>query len=162
VVVLKPAEFQCTFRFNQQAVYALVAMLHDQLHFPTNRGRPLSVLQQVLTALNHYAGGHFQRTTGLCGGVSQPTVYRVESTFYFSDSTIAIYWVLNTTRKQRTFVHNRVQLICQGIREVVDREERIPLYYINIESNLADMITKPRPFQAKDVSSDSPWICGLP
>ncbi len=40
-------------------------MLHDQLHFPTERGRPLTVLQQVLVALNHYAGGQFQRTTAL-------------------------------------------------------------------------------------------------
>jgi hypothetical protein len=67
MVVLNPAEFQRTFRFNQPAVYAIVAMLHDQLHFPSNRGRPLSVLQQVLVALNHYAGGHFQRTSALCG-----------------------------------------------------------------------------------------------
>jgi Pao retrotransposon peptidase len=87
---------------------------------------------------------------------------RVESTFYFSDSTIAICWILNTTRKLRMFVHNRVQLIRQGIREVVDGEERIPLYHIDGESNLADMITKPRRVQAKDVGSDSPWICGLP
>lgn len=77
MVVLNPAEFQRTFRFNQPAVYALVTMLYDQLHFPTNRGRPLSVLQQVLVALNHYAGGLFQQTSGLCGSVSQSTVCRV-------------------------------------------------------------------------------------
>jgi hypothetical protein len=35
------------------------------------------VLKQVLVALNHYAGGHFQRMSGLCGGVSQSTVCRV-------------------------------------------------------------------------------------
>ncbi len=35
------------------------------------------MLQQVLVALNHYAGGAFQRTTAICGGVSQPTVSRV-------------------------------------------------------------------------------------
>jgi len=52
-------------------------MLHDQLHYPSTRGRPLSVLQQVLVALNHYAGGQYQRTTALCGGISQPTVCRV-------------------------------------------------------------------------------------
>jgi hypothetical protein len=73
MVVLTPAEFQRTFRFNQPAVYILVTMLNDQLHFPTNRGRPLLVVQQVLVALNHYAGGHFP-TSGLCGGVSQSTV----------------------------------------------------------------------------------------
>jgi hypothetical protein len=52
-----------TFRFFKTGVYALVDMLHDQLHFPTERGRPLTVLQQVLVALNHCAGGQFQRTT---------------------------------------------------------------------------------------------------
>jgi hypothetical protein len=50
MVVLNAAEFQRTFRFTQPAVYALVEMLYEQLHFPTNRGRPLSVLQQVLAA----------------------------------------------------------------------------------------------------------------
>jgi hypothetical protein len=45
MVVLNPAEFQRTFLFNQLAVYTLVTMLNDQLHFPTNCRRPLSVLQ---------------------------------------------------------------------------------------------------------------------
>jgi hypothetical protein len=75
--VLNTAEFKRTFRFNKAGVDALVEMLYDQLHIPSNRGRPLSVLQQVLVALNHFAGGHFQRTSGLCGGVSQSTVCRV-------------------------------------------------------------------------------------
>jgi hypothetical protein len=75
--VLNHAEFKRTFRFSEDGVYALVDLLHDQLHVDTNRGRPLSVLQQVLVALNHYAGGHFQRTSALCGGISQPTVCRV-------------------------------------------------------------------------------------
>jgi hypothetical protein len=52
-----------------------MTMLNDLLHFPTNNGRPLSVLQ--LVALNHYAGGHFQRMSGQCGGVSQSAVCRV-------------------------------------------------------------------------------------
>jgi hypothetical protein len=64
--VLNPVEFKRTFLFNQAAVYALVEMLYDQLHIPSNRGQPLLVLQQVLVALNHYAGGHFQCTSGLC------------------------------------------------------------------------------------------------
>jgi len=77
IIVLNHAEFKRTFRFTEAGVYALVDMLHDQLHFESNRGRPLTVLQQVLVALNHYAGGHFQRTTGLCAGISQPTAFRV-------------------------------------------------------------------------------------
>ena len=76
MVVLNHAEFKRTFRFSEAGVLAIVDMLYDQLHYPTNRGRPLSELQQVLVALNHYAGGQFQRTTALCGGISQSTVSR--------------------------------------------------------------------------------------
>ena len=76
MVVLNHAEFKRTFRFSEDGVLALVDLLYDQLHYPTQRGRPLSVLQQVLVALNHYAGGQFQRTTALCGGISQATVCR--------------------------------------------------------------------------------------
>ncbi len=76
-VVLNLAKFQRIFRFNQPAVYTLVTMLNDQLYFPTNCGQPLSVLQQFLVALNHYAGGHFHLMSGLCGGVSQSTVFHV-------------------------------------------------------------------------------------
>jgi Pao retrotransposon peptidase len=36
---------------------------------------------------------------------------QVDSTFYYSDSTIAICWILNMVRKLCMFVHNRVQLI---------------------------------------------------
>ena len=59
MVVLNYAEFKRTFRFSEDGVLALVDLLYDQLHYPTQRGRPLSVLQQVLVALNHYAGGQF-------------------------------------------------------------------------------------------------------
>jgi hypothetical protein len=40
-----------------------------------NRGRPLTPIQQVCVALNFYAGGHFTRISGLCGGVSQKTAW---------------------------------------------------------------------------------------
>jgi hypothetical protein len=77
MVSLSDREFQRTFRFTKQAVVVLVEMLHEQLNHVSNRGLPLSVEQQVLIALNYYAGGQFQRVTALCGGVSQPTVWRV-------------------------------------------------------------------------------------
>jgi hypothetical protein len=77
MVVLSDAEFKRTFRFTKPAVDVIVDMVFDELHLPSNRGLPLSVLQQVLIALNHYAGGQFQRVTALCGGVSQATVCRV-------------------------------------------------------------------------------------
>ncbi len=46
-------EFKRTFRFFKAGVLALVNLLYDQLHFDTGHGSPLSVLQQVLVALNH-------------------------------------------------------------------------------------------------------------
>jgi hypothetical protein len=56
----------------------IVEMLHDQLIFDNDLlNFPVSPLQQVLVALNHYAGGQFQRTTALCGGISQPSVCRI-------------------------------------------------------------------------------------
>ena len=77
-MVLDSVEFRRTFRFSKPAVEAIVEMVHDQLLFDGgNKNYPVSPLQQVLVALNHYAGGQFQRTTGLCGGISQPTVCRI-------------------------------------------------------------------------------------
>jgi hypothetical protein len=84
IIVLNHTEFKRTFRFTEAGVYALVDMLFEQLNFESNRGRPLTVLQQVLVALNHYAGGHFQRTTGLCAGISQPTACRVSERVSFA------------------------------------------------------------------------------
>jgi hypothetical protein len=71
------AEFKRQFRFTKEAFIVLSEMLGEQLRLPCERGRPVTVHQQLLVALNHYAGGHFQRTSGLCGGISQPTVSRI-------------------------------------------------------------------------------------
>ena len=77
-MVLNNPEFNRTFRFSKPAVDALVEMVYDLLIFDGgNKNYPVSPLQQVLVALNHYAGGQFQRTSGLCGGISQPTVCRI-------------------------------------------------------------------------------------
>jgi hypothetical protein len=87
---------------------------------------------------------------------------KVESVQYYSDSMIAICWVKNTSRRLRMFVHNRVQSIRHGIREFVDGEEVIPLYHIDGELNLADLLTKPRAIAVHDVSTHSEWMTGLP
>ena len=53
----------------------LADMLAEDLTFPTGRGRPLSPLQQICTALNYYAGCGYQRVSPLCGGVSQTAAF---------------------------------------------------------------------------------------
>jgi hypothetical protein len=68
---------------------------------------------------------------------------RVEATYYYSDSMIAICWTLNTSRRLRMYVHNRVQSIRHGIRHTVDGADVYPLYHIEGEANLADWLTKP-------------------
>jgi hypothetical protein len=73
--VLSDTEFKRHFRFDKQSVKVIAEMLHEDLAQPNNRGRSLSPLQQVCIALNHYAGGHFQRISAMCAGVSQTAAW---------------------------------------------------------------------------------------
>jgi hypothetical protein len=73
--VLSDAEFKRHFRFDKQSVRDIANMLHNDLAQPNNRGRPLTPLQQVCIALNHYAGAHFQRVSAMCAGVSQTAAW---------------------------------------------------------------------------------------
>jgi hypothetical protein len=73
--VLSDTEFKRHFRFDKQSVKVIAEMLHEDLAQPNNRGRPLSPLQQVCIALNHYAGGYFQRISAMCVGVSQTAAW---------------------------------------------------------------------------------------
>lgn len=86
---------------------------------------------------------------------------RLGDVFYFTDSTVAMCWVLNRRKRLRMFVHNRVQSILHAIHQVRDGMEVTPLYHIDGESNLADMVTKPRSLHSLDVGSESAWQQGL-
>ena len=69
--LMSEQEFKRHFRFSKASVNRLADMLENDLSFETNRGLPISPPLQILITLNHYAGGHFQRITGWCAGVSQ-------------------------------------------------------------------------------------------
>jgi hypothetical protein len=73
---ISDAEFRRHFRFDTDNVRRLVDMLQPNLDIDSDRGIPLSPIQQLCLALNFYGGGHFQQIAGLCGGVSQPTAHR--------------------------------------------------------------------------------------
>ena len=45
------------------------------LTMPNRRGRPLTPVQQVCIALNFFGGGHFNRVSALCGGVSSTAAW---------------------------------------------------------------------------------------
>ena len=68
---MSDAEFKGHFHFTKESVNRLTELLREDISFETNRGLPVPPFQQVCIALNHYSGGHFQRISGWCAGVSQ-------------------------------------------------------------------------------------------
>jgi hypothetical protein len=86
---------------------------------------------------------------------------RVEDVLFYTDSKVAQCWVLNTRKRLRMFVHNRVQSIRHAITQAVGSEEIIPLYHIEGTQNLADMVTKPRKLSLGDIDATSSWKTGL-
>ena len=93
--------------------------------------------------------------------VQQSLGDRVSDVLFYTDSRVAQCWVLNTRKRLRMFVHNRVQAARHGIGRLVDSEEVLPLYHIDGTENLADMITKPRKLLPSDLSATSQWMTGL-
>jgi hypothetical protein len=93
--------------------------------------------------------------------VQQSLGDRIKDVLFYTDSRVAQCWVLNTRKRLRMFVHNRVQAARHGIRRIVNSEETIPLFHIEGTENLADMITKPRKLTLADLSSTSQWMTGL-
>ena len=82
---------------------------------------------------------------------------------YFTDSTIALCWVSNTTKKLRMFTYNRVAEIRRCIEWTVgDISQELPLYHIDGDHNVADMLTKPHELTPDDLGPLSRWQKGDP
>jgi hypothetical protein len=86
---------------------------------------------------------------------------KVSEVLYFSDSTIAISWVLNSHKRLRMWTHNRVKEITTALRWVVGSETTYPLFHIPGEMNLADMVTRPIEPESIDVKDESAWQRGI-
>lgn len=69
------------YRLSKRGVLQLTGLLDDDLKFGSDRGSPLTPLQQVCLTLAYVGGGTFQHTAGLIGGVSKScaniTIHRV-------------------------------------------------------------------------------------
>jgi hypothetical protein len=85
---------------------------------------------------------------------------KVSEVFYFSDSKIAISWVLNSAKRLRMWTFNRVKEITTALRWVIGSDEVRPLYHIAGDMNTADMVTRPMEPSANDVSDASAWQAG--
>ena len=87
----------------------------------------------------------------------------VEEVIYVTDSTIALCWVHNSTKRLRIFVLNRVETIRRMI-EWITGDQNIPLFHIDGTTNLADLLTKEHILGIQDVSTGSecqegkPWM----
>jgi len=80
----------------------------------------------------------------------------------YTDSRIAVCWVLNSSRKLRMWAYNRAQAARNLIKIISEGEEFVPLFHIEGVNNLADMITKERSVKISDVDRGSLWQNGLP
>ena len=89
---------------------------------------------------------------------------KVKEIHYFTDSTIAMCWCHNTSKKLRMFTLYRVADIRRYIKLTTDLtdDEPLPLYHIDGKLNIADMLTKNHEISPKDIGASSQWQNGLP
>jgi DDE superfamily endonuclease len=66
--VLTDFDFKRHFRFNKENARVIADLL--ELDRPSDRGLPLTPIQSLCLALNHYAGSNFTRVSAYCGNVS--------------------------------------------------------------------------------------------
>ena len=89
---------------------------------------------------------------------------KVVDTLFFTDSTIAMCWCLNTHKKLRMFTLYRVADTRRAIKAVtgLNDDDPLPLYHIDGKLNMADLLTKPNNITPKDIGLNSEWQTGLP
>ena len=79
---------------------------------------------------------------------------------FVTDSTIAMSWCSNPTIQLRLFVYNRVMTILR-LFEWTTGSKKNPLFHVDGNLNLADLLTKKHELGIEDVSRGSAWIEGL-
>ena len=86
---------------------------------------------------------------------------KIHEILYVTDSTIALSWCHNTSKKLRAFIFARVESIRRMIQWTTEQDS-IPLFHIEGTSNIADLLTKKHDLKVKQVSIGSPWQEGEP
>ena len=66
---------------------------------------------------------------------------KVEDLIFATDSTIALSWCSNPTKKLRLFVFSRVETIRRMIEWTTGRDY-LPIYHVDGALNLSDLLTK--------------------
>ncbi len=86
----------------------------------------------------------------------------VSEVYFFTDSQVALSWCSNTEKKLRLFVLNRVTEIRRVMLKVPNKSDQLPLFHIDGNINIADLLTKPNNITPTDLHSESVWIQGYP
>ena len=86
---------------------------------------------------------------------------RVDEILYFTDSSIALAWMQNTNIKLRAYTFARVQA-SRRLIQMTTGLEQIPIYHIDGDKNIADLLTKFHDISIDDVSINSRWQNGDP
>ena len=87
---------------------------------------------------------------------------RVTEVVYISDSMIALSWCSSLEKKLCLFIQNRVCTILWMVQVTLglDDGDSLPLYHVEGELNVADLLTKGHPITVRDVSAGSFWQTG--
>ena len=80
----------------------------------------------------------------------------VEDVVFATVSMIVLSWCCNPSKKLRLFVFSRVETIRRMI-EWTTGHEYLPLYHVDGELNLADLLTKKHDLTIEDLSIESMW-----
>ena len=78
----------------------------------------------------------------------------MKEVIYVSDLLIALAWCSSLEKKLRLFVQNRVATILRMVQWTLnlDDGDPLPLYHVDSELNIADLLTKEHQISAQDVS----------
>lgn len=87
---------------------------------------------------------------------------QVKDVLYFTDSTIAMCWCHNTSKKLRMYTLYRVADIRRNILGTAYDTQELPLYHIDGKLNIADYLTKHHNIKPEDMAPQSLWHTGHP
>ena len=87
---------------------------------------------------------------------------KVEDVIFATDSTIALSCCCNPTQKLRLFVFSRVETIRKMIEWTTGCDLYLPLYHVDGELNISDLLTKKHDPTIEDLSTGSNWQTGYP
>ena len=93
---------------------------------------------------------------------------KVTSMVYFTDSTIAMSWINNTSKRLKLFVMHKVDLVRKSMLRTRNfgrsgaEEEEFPLYCVESSKNQADVLTKRMDGVLEKLHPASEWYRGQP